>query len=94
MGNVANLTLSGNRESCPRCGQMALMADGVFNIANNVLSVVTAPNITKQMLAAFESAVTKTQKENISTEQLASEVAKIDPSFGEAVRKARRKQTH
>jgi hypothetical protein len=86
-GNV-KLTLSGNKESCPRCGHMAQMADGVFNIANDVLSVVTAPNITKQMLAAFGTAVTKAQKENTPTEQLAAEVEKIDPSFGEAVRKA------
>lgn len=38
------------------------------------------------MLAAFEAAVTKAQKENTPTEQLAAEVE--DPSFGEAVRKA------
>lgn len=87
-GNVQGLALSGNKETCPYCGSMAHIADGVFNVANNVLSVVSAPNITKQMLAAFEAAVKKAYAEKTAPEQLAKEVEKIDPSFGEAVRKA------
>jgi hypothetical protein len=86
-GNVQGLTLSGNKETCPFCGNMAHIADGVFNVAVNVLSVVSAPNITKQMLAAFEAAVKKAVVEKITAEQLAKEVEKIDPSFGEVVRK-------
>ena len=87
-GNVQGLTLSGNKETCPYCGNMAHIADGVFNVANSVLSVVSAPNITKQMLAAFEAAVKKAYAEKTAPEQLAKEVEKIDPSFGDAVRKA------
>lgn len=87
-GNVRGLTLSGNRETCPFCGGMAHIADGVFNVANNVLSVVSAPNVTKQMLAAFEKAVQVAYANKTAPEQLAKEVEKIDPSFGDAVRKA------
>jgi hypothetical protein len=86
-GNVQGLTLIGNKESCPFCGQMAHIADGVFDVADNVLSVVSAPNVTKQMLAAFEAAVKKAYAEKAAPEQLAKEVEKIDPSFGEVVRK-------
>jgi hypothetical protein len=87
-GNVQRLMLSGNRETCPYCGNMAHVADGVFNVAKNVLSVVSAPNITKQMLTAFEAAVRKAYTEKTAPELLASEVEKIDPTFGDAFRKA------
>jgi hypothetical protein len=87
-GNVQRLLLSGNRETCPYCGNMAHVADGLFNVAKNVLSVVAAPNITKQMLAAFEAAVRKAYTEKTPPEQLAREVEKIDPTFGDAFRKA------
>lgn len=86
-GNVEGLTLIGNMESCPFCGQMAHIADGVFNVAGNVLSVVAAPNVTKQMLVAFDTAVKKAYAEKTAPEQLAKEVEKIDPSFGVIVRK-------
>ena len=66
---------------------MAHIADGVFNVANNVLSVVSAPNVTKQMLAAFEKAIRVAYANKTPPEQLAKEVEKIDPSFGDAVRK-------
>jgi hypothetical protein len=75
-------------ESCPFCGGMAHIADGVFNVANNVLSVVSAPSVTKQMLAAFERAIQVAYANKTAPEQLAKEVEKIDPSFGDAVRKA------
>ncbi len=87
-GNVQGLTLSGNKETCPYCGNMALIVDGVFNVADNVLSIISAPNVTKQMLASFEEAIKKAYAEKSDPEQLAKEVEKIDPSFGEAVREA------
>lgn len=87
-GNVENLTLSGNKETCPYCGGSANLADGVFDVAGNILSVVSAPNVTKQMLAAFATAVKKAYEERKPLEELAKEVEKIDPTFGEIIRKA------
>lgn len=87
MGNAKGLRLAGNMESCPRCGQLARVAVGVFDIANSVISVVSAPNVTKQMLLAFEAAVQKAYAQKMTPENLAEQVGKIDPSFGEIVRK-------
>ena len=87
-GNVKNLTLSGNKETCPFCGGWANIADGVFDVAGNVLSIVSAPNITKQMLGAFGAAVKKAYEVKKPPEELAKEVEKIDPSFGEIIRKS------
>lgn len=85
-GNVGTLTLIGNKETCPFCGGWADIVDGVFTIANNVISVVSAPNITKQKLYAFERAVRAAYEAKTEPEHLAKEVEKIDPSFGQVVR--------
>ncbi len=87
-GSIKNLTLIGNKETCPFCGGWANIADGVFDVAGNVLSVVSAPNITKQMLAAFSAAVTKAYEEKKPAEELAKEVEKIDPAFGDVIRRS------
>lgn len=87
-GNVKNLKLSGNKETCPFCGEWAQVADGIFNVADNILSVIAAPKITNQMLAAFSTAIKTGYEQKKPPEELAREVEKIDPSFGEVIRKS------
>lgn len=50
---VKNVTLSGNREECPFCGAWADIADGVFDVIDGILSIVSAPDITQQKLSAW-----------------------------------------
>ena len=92
-GNVKNLTLIGNKETCPNCGEMANIVDGVFDVADNVLSVVKAPQITKEMLKALEVAIREAYEQKRPAEDLAEEVEKIDPSFGEIVRESGKNST-
>ena len=87
-GSIRNLQIRNCREDCPFCGQMAQIVDGVFHVADGVLSIVSAPSVTKQMLAALEAVVTKAYREKQPSEELAKEVEKIDPTFGDVVRKA------
>lgn len=86
-GNVKNLTLKGNTESCPSCGGRAQIADGVFDVADGALSIVRAPHVTREMLSALEAALKLAMKKKSAPEQVAQEVEKIDPSFGKYVRK-------
>ena len=88
-GNFSNLTLRGNKESCPFCGEMADTAEGVFDIAGDFISIISAPHITKQMISDLSVAVKKAYKEKITQEKLAEEIGKIDPSFGNAIGKVR-----
>jgi hypothetical protein len=86
-GDVKDLMLSNNRETCPYCGAMANTADGIFDVTDGILSVVSAPNITRQMLANFEAAVKSAYANKTPPEQLAREVESIDKSLGDVVRK-------
>ncbi len=85
-GNFKNLTLSGNTETCPYCGNMARTAEGVFDIVEGVISIISAPNITKEMLAAFDDIVRKAYEEKAAPEDLAKQAEDIDPTLGEFVR--------
>jgi hypothetical protein len=87
-GHVKGVTLRGNVETCPHCGGLANIADGVFDIAGDVITVVSAPRITMEMLAAFRLAVQKAYTEKKPPETLAKEVEKIDPAFGDVIRKS------
>lgn len=84
---VKNTTLLGNKETCPKCGKLANIADGIFDVANNILSIVTAPNITREMLEALGGVVKKAYEQKKSSEELENEIKKIDPSFGGIIQK-------
>lgn len=85
-GNVKNLTLSGNTESCPFCGSRANTAEGVFDIADGVITVISAPHITAEILMAFGAVVKKAYAEKTDPEDLAKQAEKIDPTLGKLVR--------
>jgi hypothetical protein len=85
-GNV-RLHAMGNIETCQYCGGMAQTADGVFEITGNILRVVSAPQITRDMLAELRAVVTKAFLAKEPLEQVAQEVEAIHPSFGPLVRR-------
>ena len=85
-GNVKNLTLSGNTETCPKCGNQARIAEGVFDIADGIITIVSAPPITKEMLARFGDIAIKAYEEKADPEILAKQADEIDPTLGKLVR--------
>lgn len=53
--NVRNLSLRGNQARCPVCGSWGDVPDGVFNITDGVLEVLSAPAITVERLRRMQS---------------------------------------
>ena len=86
-GNVQNLTLSNNSESCPFCGGRAYLADGVFNIANDVISVISAPRFTFEMLHKLGVAIAEAYRDPSKTDQLNQVAESIDPELAQVVKK-------
>ena len=85
-GNVKDLTLSGNKETCPFCGQLADTVEGVFDMADGIIEIVSAPHITKQMLDALAAAVKNAYGDKTDPSDLAKEEDAIDPTLGTLVR--------
>ena len=86
-GSVENLTLSNNSESCPHCGGRAYLANGVFNIANDVISVISAPRFTMEMLQKLGAAVAEAYNDPSKAEQLNEVAESIDPELASVVSK-------
>lgn len=86
-GNVQNLTLSNNSESCPFCGGRAYLADGIFSIADDVISIVRAPAFTLEMLQKLGVAVAEAYKDRSKTNQLNEVAESIDPKLAKVVKK-------
>lgn len=85
-GNVKNLTLSGNKETCPFCSSTANTAEGVFDLAGDVLSIISAPQITQQMLHKLNQLVAESYDEKADPEVLAQKAIQINPTFGNLIR--------
>lgn len=70
--NCSNVHLQGNKSGpCPRCGGMGSVIDGVFNVAGNVIEILSAPQRTIESLQKLaeilkEAAVNKQPAEEIS----------------------------
>jgi hypothetical protein len=83
---VVGLTIKNVEDRCPHCGGLAYAAEGVFNVANQVATVISASNVTREMLQAFAAAIREAGARHADPETLAKAVEKIDPEFGKLVR--------
>lgn len=62
VGGATNLTLRGNIETCPRCGQWAELPEGTFNISDNTLEVLSASDLTRERLHGLAEALDRARK--------------------------------
>ncbi|MEO9591635.1 hypothetical protein [Rhodopirellula bahusiensis] len=62
------------------------MSDGVFNVTDNVVTVLAAPEITRQMLAAFNALAKKAYLEKAPADVIEKEAEQIHPEFGRIIR--------
>jgi hypothetical protein len=86
-GNIKGLYLSDNTETCPQCGGTAFLADGVFDIADDVISIILAPNLTREMLKKLGSAVQNAYKDTSKLSELIELAESIDPAIAKTIKK-------
>lgn len=55
--NSTNITIIGGRHSCPRCGHMANIGDGVYNFMGDRVKLIDGPPATIEMLQALARTV-------------------------------------
>ncbi len=84
--NVSGLTLSNNTEPCPNCEGTAYLADGVFDIAGDVVTIISAPKLTKDLLQKLGVAVQNAYKDKSKVPELLELADSIDPSISKAVK--------
>jgi hypothetical protein len=83
---IGRLELSGCTEPCPVCGfSRAEIGDGVFTVRMGLIEVVTAPDITRQMIEAFREIAERAASGKISKEEAVSEALHISPAFSNLI---------
>ena len=84
--DVKGLVLNRNMERCINCGSIAQVVDGVFDIANNLISIITAPKYTHDILTKFENAAKDAYNDKIDIEDLAEVADQVNPELGKTIR--------
>jgi hypothetical protein len=82
VGNVRTLELSGNKSRCPVCDQWGEVPDGVFNVTDGVLEVLSAPALTRERLERLRGILLSVKQGTTApaeaVEQLEREAPELD----------------
>jgi hypothetical protein len=76
--NVQDLTLGGNLEQCPRCGGVAELPEGRFNLVGDTIEVLEATPLTRARLSQLADLLDRARRGDISEDELADEIAQED----------------
>jgi len=75
-----NVTLSNSYTTCPKCRSRAKYLDGTFNFdSNGIISVLSAPQFTIDILNRIKSILEDVQNKRISPEDFHKEVDALPP---------------
>ncbi len=82
-----NITLRGNKTTCPRCGGRANFVDGIFDLQDDRLHLVDGPPLTHAMMARLQQVIDKAKGQIGESERLLAEVAEVSPELAAEIRK-------
>lgn len=81
------LRLGNNWESCiaSGCSGMARLADGLFDFTSEGIEVLSAPEITHEMIAALRKRISSKRNSYTSVDELRKDISEIHPSFSQLI---------
>lgn len=80
------MQLKGNKETCPNCGEMASIVDGVFEVSGNILKLVSGPQFTRELLSQFARSLEQARRREIEPEELERKAAELNGELGQVVK--------
>lgn len=81
MGN-AKVTLSGNKETCPKCRSMANILDGEYEFYNGILERVKGANLTIESAKKLNKITQEVLNSDLNSTQLRDRLSLIDKATG------------
>jgi hypothetical protein len=77
-----NITLFGNKSGpCPRCGSMGHIPDGVYNVINNTIEILSAPEWTIDELNRFAQILREAQRQAATQEEIDNRIKNEIPGL-------------
>lgn len=84
--NSRRVSLKGNRSQCPVCGEVGIVAEGVFDVTTDTIQVLSAPTTTLDMLRRLQDILSKSKEGQLSYEDAEAAAAEISPELAALVR--------
>jgi hypothetical protein len=88
---ASGLTLSGSRETCPRCGEWAELPDGTFDVIEDAIHVLSASDLTLERLLRLQAILDAANAGRMTEEDAAKTVADEAPEVASLLRRLRPK---
>ena len=92
IGGTGNATITLTNTTigpCPVCESNGFIPDGIYNYANQAISLLTGPNSTIQILSQVNQILSTAKKEkNITREEVLEKVEAISPEAAKALENA------
>ncbi len=91
IGGAGNITVHMTNTKagpCPACGASGLIPDGVYQYANQAVSLLTGPETSVRVLQQVHEILKKAKHELISKEDVLEKVEKISPKTAKALQNA------
>lgn len=76
------IAISNVKETCPHCGSIAQVVDGIFSITNGMLEIISAPDFTRQIYQHFLELAQQAQDKKIDENDFIDAATAIDPRLG------------
>src|SRR5207245_2893520 len=80
--DVRELSLAGNEAQCTVCGHMGEVPDGVFNVTDGVLEVLSAPAITRERLQRLQSILESVNRGSMGALEAVEQLEQEAPELG------------
>ena len=77
--------MSGNRETCPRCGKLATMAEGIFNFTNDTIEVISASKSTVEKLTQYRRLIEDLRTGTVSHSEVVSSIRNNAPELSKLI---------
>ena len=78
---VRSLTLSGNKAGCPVCGEWGDIPDGVFDVTDGVLEVLSAPAVTRERLEGLRDILQSAHHGSIAAPEAVEQLERAAPEL-------------
>ncbi len=84
-GNAKFAFFKNNVEPCPRCGNDALTAEGVFDLFNGLVRVHSAPAWSLEILEPLQTAAEQFANDEIDESDFIEVLSEVDPELGKRI---------
>lgn len=87
--SVTGITFENCSVSCPRCNNIARIADGTYSSVQDTLELISGPKSSRDTLEALRGLVQRSQNENLTAKEIIREISGISPEFAKKIEQGR-----